>query len=562
MAFVDMISALASSAGSDNPMSPYLWIVIVGGIASVIMAFGMGANDVANTFGPSVGAKTLTLKQAVMFASVFEFTGSVLMGGAVVDTVSRGIADPEMFADTPEVLMLGMFTSLVAAGIWLLLATSLSLSVSTTHSVIGSIIGFSLVAGGPGAILWGDLGLIVASWFISPVLSGSIAAATFWSVRRFILRKENSLTLGYYFYPLLIATTVAVNVFFITYKGPFKGVEEVLPVWAGILVSIGAGIVLATLIHFLLMPFIRRYIEKGSSDEEEDVGSLAATAPEDYGVSVPINADASALSGATTTGVDDRMPLLADASTPLIAEDTASKPTENAASASVMSFYQSTLNRDVHAEAKSEEVARLHASAEIFDEKTEQLFSYLQVATACFASFAHGANDVSNSVAPFTMIYYIYMYADIPAGDYAPPVWILVMGGIGIVAGLALYGYKLIIAIGTNLIKMTPSRGFAIELATAATVVMASMIGIPISSTHCQVGATVAVGACEGKSGFNLKLFTKTFSAWIITIFFAGAVSAGIFSLAYFSPAHPDFGSVIIPPADSASSAVSSLLGF
>lgn len=487
-------------------LTEYMWILVAGAIMSFIMAFGIGANDVANAFGPSVGAKTLRLWQAVIIAAIFEFSGSLLMGGAVVDTISKGIADPDIYADKPEVLMLGMLCALVGAGLWIMIATSFELPVSTTHSIIGAIIGFSLCAAGPSSIKWVEIGFIVLSWFVSPVLAGLAGAGLFLLVRKLILRAENSLERGMKFYPLLIAVTLAVNIFFILYKGPIENFEEILAIYYGVLVALGAGVFIAGILHFTAVPYLRRVVNRVDSD-----GSL--------------------VTGNTEKVADEEAPLLGN-----IQARTAEDASPVAAESSFSTFFNNTIGRDIVAEEKSEEVARIHSLAEIFDPKTEHLFSYLQVATACFASFAHGANDVANSVAPFAMIYIIYTTGAVPPEGQGAEIWILAMGGAGIVIGLALYGYKVMRTLGTKLIKMTPSRGFAIELAAATVVVSASMIGIPISSTHCQVGATVAIGACEGQSGFNKFLFLKTFGAWMFTIFFSGLVTAGLFSFAYFSP--------------------------
>ena len=376
---------------------------------------------------------------------------------------------------------------------------------------VGAIIGFSLCAAGPDSIKVKELVRIIISWFISPVLSGLAGAGLFWLVRRFILRAPNSLGRGLKFYPLLIAVTLAVNIFFVLYKGPIQDFESILPVGYGVLVALGAGIVIALILQFTAVPMLKRRLYSFSSRSVRGI----------KGSGLPYN-KVSDVDG------DD-----ATEDTPILNETPSGAVV---AQSSFSRFLDATVTRDIHAEEKSEEVSRIHSDAEVFDETTEELFSYLQVATACFASFAHGANDVANSVAPFAMIWLLYSTNTIPTSDVTAEPWILAYGGVGIVAGLALYGYKVMRTLGTKLIKMTPSRGFAIELAAATVVVTASMIGLPISSTHCQVGATVAIGACEGQSGFNKMLFFKTFGAWMFTIVFAGAVTAGIFSYAYFSP--------------------------
>lgn len=484
----------------------YTWIAVVGGITAVVMAFGIGANDVANAFGPSVGSKALKLWQAVIVAAIFEFTGSVLMGGAVVKTISKGIANPSLYNDQPAVLMLGMLCALSGAGLWILIATKLSLPVSTTHSIVGAIIGFSICAKGPDSIKWADIGGIVGSWFLSPVLAGLMAGSLFVLVRKFILRDPNSLERAFIFYPGLISITIAVNVFFVMYKGPFKNVQDTVPYWQGILIAIGGGLVTAIVLHFVAVPWLRNRVQKGGLVEEEDSRTSR------------VDVEKSLLDSTSVEGEYGAVKQPQKKKTPFAA------------------FFTATMGKDIH-NLKSEKALDIHANAESFDPKTEHLFSYLQVATACFASFAHGANDVANSVAPFAMIIFLYQNGTLPSDNYIPPLWILCLGGGGIVTGLALYGWKVMRTLATELIKMTSSRGFIIEMSAATIVITASILGWPISSTHCQVGATVSVGACEGiKSGFNTKLFAKTFASWIVTIFFSGLVSATLFSFAYFSP--------------------------
>jgi sodium-dependent phosphate transporter len=521
----------------------YLWLVIVSGFAAFIMAFGIGANDVANSFATSVGSGTLKLWHAVIIAGIFEFLGAVLLGAQVTRTIRSGIADADFYENEPQVLMLGMFTALVGAGVWVMVCSRFGLAVSTTHSTVGAILGFSLVARGAESINWLTFGLIVVSWFASPILSGLLSSGVFATVRHFVLRKEDPLSRAYRIYPILVAITLAVNIFFLVSKTELsKSLEE----WKGVLIAIGVGIGCAIIIQVFLMPYIRRRVEtlyaskSGAAGKDVELGMVTPTTsvldteavPSTVSLTcgdVPVSTAASTVSGTVSP------------------QSTDAKSVEEELPASDSKVWKSM--RDLYGRQKerlsgdtlfkesmsSEGVQQMHDRAEVFDEKTEVFFSLLQVVTACFGSFAHGANDVANSIAPFAAVVSIYATGQV-VSDSPVPVWVLLIGGIGIVAGLALYGYRVIQALGVSMIKVTPARGFTIELSTAFVVTIASYIGVPISTTHCQVGATAAVGLCEGKSGINSRLLLNTFVSWLATVVFSGGVSAALFSLMYFSP--------------------------
>lgn len=488
----------------------YLWIVVCGAVSAFVMAFGIGANDVANAFATSVGSKSLKLWQAVVIAAIFEFLGAVLLGAQVTATISKGIADSSYYEERPDMLMIGMLCALVGAGLWVITASYLSMPVSTTHSIVGAIIGFSLVAAGPSSIDWKSVGLIVASWFASPILSGLLSGSLFFSVRRWILRSSESLSRSLIFFPILIAFTIFVNVFFITYKGaPGLSLDET-PLWLGVTIALGVGFLIGLLAYFFFVPYMRRKLEQSKANGERLPLMQEST---NYKIQ-----DASAIDRERSTS--DVEPLKKESS--------------------MRNFVSSSLDRlkgknIIENNLKEENVKDIHDNAEKFDPDTEYMFTFAQVITAIFDSFAHGANDVANSIAPFAAIYAIYQENGYP--EESPiPVWVLCLGGGGIVAGLALYGYKIIEAIGIKLAKITPSRGFSIELGSAFVVVVASKVGIPVSTTQCQVGSTVAIGILEGRSGINWGLLYRTFIGWGITLVFSGCVSAALFSFAVFSP--------------------------
>ena len=440
----------------------YVWIVVVGAFLAFFTAYGIGANDVANAFATSVGAKAITITQAVFIAGIFEFAGAVLLGSQVTDTVRKKIADREEFEDDPEVLMYGMLCVLAATGIWLTLASFLELPVSTTHSVIGGIIGMALAFKGGDAVVWYDFddsksdlnkfkGVVpvIASWIISPFLSGCFAVVLFFAVRLLILRQADSEKRAYMFFPILVGLTVAINVYFIVYKGFSRKIkhngkkeklQDILGDWAHLL-AWGAGLASALIVGFVVVPYLKQKI-----DERRQIRLQSAKAAEEGNA----NKEAAATN-------DD--------------ESGAQGRFKN------VSFF----DHDVHAIIDEDQtVNTIHETSEKFDHDTEEVFKYLQVFTAMCDSFAHGANDVANSIGPFASIYMIYR-KEVANTKATVPEWILVLGGAGIVLGLATYGYNIIRAIGVKLIKVTASRGFSIELGAAIVIILGSQYGKPLT---------------------------------------------------------------------------------
>lgn len=490
----------------------YEWIVVLGGLLAFFTAYGIGANDVANAFATSVGAKALTIKQAVIIAAIFEFSGAVFLGANVTNTIRKNVAETDEFEEDPEVLMYGMLCVIAATGIWLILASYLELPVSTTHSVIGGIIGMALAAHGSDAVVWykfdGDkealkkfsgVAPIIVSWVVSPVLSGVLATGLFLFVRNFILRHPDSRERSFIFFPFLVAVTIALNVYFIIYKG-FKrkidgeSLSEILGAGWSTLIAVGLGSIVGVILWFTFIPWLKNKVaetmmlrDKENDSTATDVALKTAAADEHE-------------------GVIDKM-----------------------------------VNKDVHAVIETDQsVHEIYKSSESFDPGTEESFKYLQVFTATMDSFAHGANDVANAMGPFAAIWDIFRNQEIRENKSSVPEWILVIGGAGIVAGLATYGYNIMRAIGVKLVKMSASRGFAIELGAATVIVVGSRYGIPLSTTHCQVGATVGVGLMDGKKGVNGWLLLKVITGWIITLVVVGFTAAAFFAQGVYAPSIPN----------------------
>lgn len=465
----------------------YLWIVTVGGVFSFFAAMGIGANDAANAFATSIGSKSLTIKHAIVLAAVFESSGAILMGNHVVNTIRKGIADYECFEDEPYTLMYGCMWVCLSVGMWLFLASKYEMPVSTTHSCVGAMIGMTITLKGADCVIWyeekdtfpyiGGVSGIVISWIVSPVFSGIIAAAIFGTIRAGLLRVQDSFNRSIFVFPLIVGSCVTLNSFYIIYKGA-KGIglhETSLTDACLWSFGLATGSVILTA---LILKKTKKYIETSFSEKENKEASLE-------------------------------------------------EPKE-------ITYENTIVEKDTI-------VSTIHSGAEVFDNKTEELFKFLQVFTAMCDSFSHGANDVANAVGPFATILSIYnSQALVEKNDLkSDAYWVLALGGIGIAIGLGTYGYKIINAIGIKLCKITPSRGISIELASALVIITGSRLEIPLSTTHCQVGATVGVGLLEDHktcSGVNKIVFLKTALGWVLTLVVVGTSTAILVAQGAYAP--------------------------
>ena len=484
----------------------YLWVLVVGGAFSYFASMGIGANDAANAFATSIGSKSLTIKNAVIMAAIFESSGAILMGGHVVNTIRKGIADYECFEDEPYVLMYGCMWVCFSVGCWLFIASKYEMPVSTTHSCVGSMIGMTLALKGPECVIWyekkesfpyiGGVGGIVLSWVISPLFSAALASLLFGGLRGGLLRLKNSFNMSIYVFPIITGSCVTLNTFYIIYKGA-KGLGlndtpfGIACAWS---FGLGGG---AGLLSLLLIKKAKVIVENRFKKTE----SIKNVENVELELSV--------------------------------------KKTIHSNVEASEEFYNNAVN-------SSDVVLTIHENAEKFDEKTEELFKFLQIFTAICDSFSHGANDVANAVGPFATIYTIYNNDVLAEKNELgkDAYWILALGGIGISAGLALYGYKIIKAIGVKMCKITPSRGISIELASALVIITGSRFEIPLSTTHCQVGATVGVALLEDPkkcSGINKMIFVKTLAGWIITLIVAGSTTALLVSQGSYAPCTSGF---------------------
>jgi inorganic phosphate transporter, PiT family len=401
-------------------------LLVLACLFGFFMAWGIGANDVANAMGTSVGSRALTIKQAIIIAVVFEFLGAYLAGSSVTQTIRSGILDSSMI--TPEQMVFGMLAALLAAGTWLMIASMKGWPVSTTHSIIGAVIGFGAVGVSVQAVNWGGVIPIVSSWVISPLLSGVISFMIFMSVHKLILDTED----------------------------PFRNAKRYVPLY---MFAVGFVVTLMT-------------VTKGLAHVGLEFTNLRS-----FLLAV--------LVGVLITGVGVALLM--------------------------------RIKPDPVADSK------FHFAS------VERVFAVLMIFTACSMAFAHGSNDVANAVGPLAAIVGVIQSGGEIAARSVVPGWVLLLGAAGIVVGLATYGYRVIATIGRHITELTPSRGFAAELATATTVVSASGLGLPISTTHTLVGAVLGVGMARGIGALNLRVIGTIFSSWVITL----PAGAGL-SIVYF----------------------------
>lgn len=512
-------------------MSNYLWIVITGGFFSFFASMGIGANDVANSFATSIGAKSLTIKQAVVIACIFETSGAILMGSHVSETIRKGIADYECFQDDPYTLMYGNMWVCFSVAIWLFTASYFEMPVSTTHSCIGGMIGMTIAIKGPNCVIWyksldtfpfvGGVSGMVISWFISPLLSGIISSTIFLLIRTLILRKKYEDKYILCGFPILVGITILFNTFFIVYKGS-KGIGlDKTPFEIVLLVSFGISL-FSCLIITPILPKLYHYINNKFKNIESD--NINKIINHKKILSITYNID-----NTKTIIYNDKTFCLTTNDDIIIGNDSNDNNIK--------------INNNDTQDTQDTLVNIIHNNAEVFDVRTEEFFKYLQIFSASCAAFSHGANDVSNAIGPFVAILTIYIENDVRKDNVMNEnaYWILTLGGIGISIGLIIYGYKIIQVMGTKLCKITPSRGAIIELSAALVTILGSRLKIPLSTTHCQIGATCGVGLLESSwknniSGINKNIVYKVLFGWIITCIFVGFTTGVLTAQGIYSP--------------------------
>ena len=399
-------------------------------IFGLYMTWGIGANDVANAMGTSVGSGAITVKQAIVIAAIFEFAGAFIAGGSVTKTIRKGIIDPSSITGQPELLVYGMLAALLAAAIWLMVASYRGWPVSTTHSIVGAIVGFAVAGIGMDAVNWGKIGQIVASWLVSPLLGGVISLVLMLSIRKLILNAENPFVQAKKWGPFYVFLVG----FIVSLVTMFKGLKHLKLDF-----SMGESFVAAVFFGIITALIGRAMINKVKVDE--------------------------------------------------------------------------TADRDFH-----------YASV-------EKAFVPMMIFTACAMAFAHGSNDVANGIGPLAAVVAIVDSGGEVSQKASLPIWILVLGGAGIVVGLATMGWKVMQTIGTKITELTPTRGYCATLAAATTVVLASKTGLPVSTTHIAVGAVMGVGLARGLGALDLRVIGNIVVSWVVTLPAGGILAALFFFL-------------------------------
>ena len=507
----------------------FLWILILGSITAFLTACGIGANDVANAFATVIGAKVLTFKQVIVVATIFEFSGAVLMGSRVTDTIRKGIVDNDLFEDNPEVLMFGMLCASISTMVWLALATYLKWPVSTTHSTVAGVLGFSLVYAidtntVSDSIKWNKVYLIIASWLISPLLSGFFTLMIFLTNKYLAFTKENPIKRTLIIFPMMIGLTIIVNIFFIIYKGsPQLDLDEI-ELWKAFAIAFGIGSGLMMITYITIYLLYDRILDALAKKYDENIQRHDLEWDEMMGIQRIEGSPA----GESSTDDEPRIVITDVDNADIDNEDIDNTNIDNP-----------DLEAGLPREEENRTVRRFEhekfKQMQQFDPKIEHMFSYLQIITSCLDSFAHGANDVANSIGPYAAIYTIYRDGAF-ASKSDVPIWILIGGGAGIVLGLWLFGYRIIDRVGHQLAGITPTRGFAMELGSSITVVLASRLSIPVSTTHCQVGSVTFGGLADGRKNVDLKVLGVIVLSWVLTLPAAGLLSAVLFMFGGYSP--------------------------
>jgi len=409
-------------------MDHNLTLLITACLFGFIMSWGIGANDVANIMGTSVGSKAITIKQAILIAAIFEFAGAFLAGGQVTDTIRSKIIDTSMLAMDPDILVYGMMSSLLAAGLWLGFASHYGLPVSTTHSIIGAILGFGVIAVGTDSIYWGQVLRIILSWFVTPFIAGVFANLVFRSIQHFIMHANDPLSRAKRILPFYVFI-VAIIVCLVTLT---KGLKHL-----GLDLSLTQTVMIILTISVLVVLISRILIRRITPTKTQAIKY-------DY-------------------------------------------------------------------------------------ESVEKAFATLMIFTASAMAFAHGSNDVANAIGPLSAIVDVIQSGGQIHQHVQIPNWVLYLGATGIVLGLATYGYRVMQTIGVNITDLTPTRGFAAEFSTATTVLVASALGLPVSTTQTLVGAILGIGLARGFGALNLQVVRNIVLSWLITLPTGAGLSVLIF---------------------------------
>lgn len=467
------------------PLETTLTVAVL--LAGLYMAWNIGANDVANAIGTSVGSGALTLRNACIMAACLEFCGAFFFGSHVAETVQTGIVKTEDFVSNPYLLVYGMLSALIATGLWLQIASYYGWPVSTTHSIIGAIVGFGIIHGGIGSVHWDNVTYIVSSWVVSPLIGGMLSYMIFSYLRSKVFYHRHPMEAAKKITPYFVFAAISMFSMLIVY-GQLETWQWKSTFWPAVAISLIAAGFAAT-IGWLLTKNLQ-------------VGPAAKKRQLPYGPEVALELDKA------------KKHLL----------------TVQRTSTGELNYYVSLIIEEVDnmsTSLKQEPAGELENSEYA---AVERIFAYLQMLSAAFLAFAHGANDVANAIGPVAASLAILRDGYVAEGAMIPA-WLLGLGGLGIVIGLATWGWRVIETIGKKITELTPTRGFCAELATATTVVVASRLGMPISTTHTLVGAVIGIAFARGIGALNLATTRDIIMSWIVTVPAGAIIAAGAYSI-------------------------------
>ncbi|KAF7551280.1 hypothetical protein G7Z17_g5141 [Cylindrodendrum hubeiense] len=563
----------------------YDYLFAVGTIFAFLDAWNIGANDVANSWASSVSSRSISYFQAMIGASLMEFSGALGVGGRVADTIRTKVVDVDAFNEKPELLMLGMVCAVIASSCYLTFATRFGFPVSTTHSILGGVLGMGVGALGGGGITWigykedGSVDIqqgvvqVFLAWIIAPMLSGIFGALIFLFTKYGVLLRKNPAMKGLILVPIYFWVTASLIVMLLIWKGGSYEVNLTEAQIPGVIVAAGAG--WGLLMAIFLVPWLYRVVIKEDWQLKSyhifqgpfllRRGPVPPTPANFQGIvrnfyeghltREELNAREAQRAAAVTGDIEGRHEKNAIDNTSEVPENATPEHKSMIGPRPEGPWYTKKflwwgiklvilhgVDKDIVSSQSEKsvvagDVEEIHARAEHFDNRTEFLYTFLQVMTAASASFVHGANDVANAVGPYASIYQIWQTGEVTGTKAEVPIWILAFGGAGIVIGLWTYGYNIMANLGNRVTLMSPARGFSMELGSVITIILATRLKLPVSTTQCITGAIVGVGLCNGDwRSINWRMVGWIYMGWFITVPTAGLISGCLMGFITFAP--------------------------
>ncbi|KAK4185638.1 putative phosphate-repressible phosphate permease [Podospora australis] len=573
------------------PLHQFDYLFAIGTIFAALDAWNIGANDVANSWATSVASQSVTYLQAMTLASIMEFAGSVGVGARVADTIRTKVVDTTLFKDDPALLMLGMVCAVTASSLYLTMATRIGLPVSTTHSIMGGVVGMGVAGVGANGVTWVGSNInsgvvsVCLAWVIAPGLSAVFASIIFLITKYSVMLRKNPAVKAFIWVPVYFGLTAALVVMLLLWKGGGYEINLTDSQIVGVIIAVGFG--WGILMCLTLMPWLYRvvlmddwqlrwyhiplgllllrrgevppnpeeepetqdYYEGRTTKEELDASKAAARG--DIEVAGDVAAADKIVAVSDTNSTEDATPVArnkpSDFRKPhkkMLGPRPEGKWYEKQVIWWSMKWCvlhgvdQDVVNLQGQKSVLAGDVEEIHAHAARYDNKAEYMYSFLQVMTAATASFTHGANDIANAIGPYATIFEIWNSGVLPpAGKAEVPIWILCFGGAMLVIGVWTYGYNIMRNLGNRLTLQSPSRGFSMELGSAITVILATRLKLPVSTTQCITGATVGVGLCSGTwRTVNWRMVGWIYAGWIITLPATGIISGCLMGIIINAP--------------------------